>query len=185
MNNLVMKKTMSLPTIAARGLVVFPNTLMHFDMIREKSIAALENALGSSDFCDSPSRFTKPPKGIKRKAYLVSLPCFFQIVGPNPIANSLTLTLHFFATRKCPPSCINIKNPSKNIIFNALIKKLINISTLCFKNFYIKRNKKYVNGAINIRLSILSNIPPCPGIKLLKSLIPTYLFIEEAARSPI
>jgi len=47
MNNLVMKKTMSLPTIAARGLVVFPNTLMHFDMIREKSIAALEHAMAN------------------------------------------------------------------------------------------------------------------------------------------
>lgn len=47
MNNLVMKKTMSLPTIAARGLVVFPNTLMHFDMIREKSIEALEYAMAN------------------------------------------------------------------------------------------------------------------------------------------
>ena len=47
MNNLVMNKTMSLPTVAARGLVVFPNTLMHFDMIREKSIAALETAMAN------------------------------------------------------------------------------------------------------------------------------------------
>ena len=47
MNNLVMKKTMCLPTVAARGLVVFPNTLMHFDMIREKSIAALETAMAN------------------------------------------------------------------------------------------------------------------------------------------
>lgn len=47
MNNLVMKNTMSLPVIAARGLVVFPNTLMHFDMIREKSIKALEHAMAN------------------------------------------------------------------------------------------------------------------------------------------
>ncbi len=47
MNNLVMKDTISLPVIAARGLVVFPNTLMHFDMVREKSIAALEYAMAN------------------------------------------------------------------------------------------------------------------------------------------
>ena len=38
---------------------------------------------------------------------------------------------------------------------------------------------------MNITLSILSNIPPCPGIKLLKSLISTYLFILDAEKSPI
>lgn len=47
MNNLVMKDTISLPVIAARGLVVFPNTLMHFDMVREKSIKALEHAMAN------------------------------------------------------------------------------------------------------------------------------------------
>ena len=57
--------------------------------------------------------------GIRRIAYLVSFPCFFHIVGPNPIANSFTFTLHSFATIKCPASCISIKNPSKNIIFMA------------------------------------------------------------------
>ena len=57
--------------------------------------------------------------GICLIAYLVSFPCFFHIVGPKPIANSFTFTLHNFATIKCPASCINIKNPSKNIIFIA------------------------------------------------------------------
>lgn len=34
-----------LPTIALRGLTVFPNTVMHFDIGREKSIKALEKAM--------------------------------------------------------------------------------------------------------------------------------------------
>lgn len=62
---------------------------------------------------------TNPPKGNNLKAYLVSFPCFFHIVGPNPIANSLTLTLHNFATVKCPNSWIKIRNPNKIIIFIA------------------------------------------------------------------
>ena len=33
-------------------------------------------------------------------------------------------------------------------------------------------------------LSILSNIPPCPGIKFPKSFIPTVLFILDADKSP-
>lgn len=50
---------------------------------------------------------------------------------------------------------------------------------------YNKFNKKYANGAINIMLSILSNIPPCPGIRLPKSFIPTVLFNVDADKSPI
>ena len=38
-------------------------------------------------------------------------------------------------------------------------------------------NKKYAKGAIKITLSILSSIPPCPGIKLLKSLTFSYLLM--------
>ena len=45
MNQVVMKQTQALPMIVLRGLVVFPNTLLHFDMVREKSILALENAM--------------------------------------------------------------------------------------------------------------------------------------------
>ena len=41
----------------------------------------------------------------------------------------------------------------------------------------------YGNGAINIKLSILSNNPPCPGIKLLKSFIPVNLLMLDAAKS--
>ena len=45
MNQVIMKQTSALPMIVLRGLVVFPNTLVHFDMAREKSILALENAM--------------------------------------------------------------------------------------------------------------------------------------------
>ena len=37
----VERKTLHLPTIALRGLVVFPNNLVHFEVGREKSIAAV------------------------------------------------------------------------------------------------------------------------------------------------
>ncbi|MBE7022605.1 MAG: endopeptidase La [Ruminococcaceae bacterium] len=45
MNQLTIKKTAVLPMIATRGLVVFPKTLMHFDMVREQSVLALEQAM--------------------------------------------------------------------------------------------------------------------------------------------
>jgi len=41
----VIKQTSVLPTLPVRGLVVFPNTLVHFDVAREKSLLALENAM--------------------------------------------------------------------------------------------------------------------------------------------
>lgn len=45
MEQTVMKQTAALPMLALRGLVVFPNTLIHFDVVREKSLLALENAM--------------------------------------------------------------------------------------------------------------------------------------------
>ena len=45
MEKTVMKQTSVLPTLPVRGLVVFPNTLVHFDVAREKSLLALENAM--------------------------------------------------------------------------------------------------------------------------------------------
>ncbi len=45
MNQLTIKRTFSLPMIVTRGLVVFPKTLMHFDMAREQSVLALEQAM--------------------------------------------------------------------------------------------------------------------------------------------
>ncbi len=45
MEETVMKQTSVLPTLPVRGLVVFPNTLVHFDVAREKSLLALENAM--------------------------------------------------------------------------------------------------------------------------------------------
>lgn len=45
MENTIIKQTTALPTLPVRGLVVFPNTLVHFDVAREKSLLALENAM--------------------------------------------------------------------------------------------------------------------------------------------
>ncbi len=45
MENSLIKQTSALPTLAVRGMVVFPNTLVHFDIVREKSLLALENAM--------------------------------------------------------------------------------------------------------------------------------------------
>ena len=44
----VERKTLHLPTIALRGLVVFPNNLVHFEVGREKSIAAVEWAMANN-----------------------------------------------------------------------------------------------------------------------------------------
>ena len=41
-------KSCILPTIALRGLVVFPNNLVHFEVGREKSIAAVEWAMANN-----------------------------------------------------------------------------------------------------------------------------------------
>ncbi|MBE7010070.1 MAG: endopeptidase La [Ruminococcaceae bacterium] len=45
MNQVTINRAITLPMIVTRGLVVFPKTLMHFDMVREKSIKALEQAM--------------------------------------------------------------------------------------------------------------------------------------------
>ena len=39
------QKTETLPVIALRGLTVLPGMIIHFDISREKSIAALEKAM--------------------------------------------------------------------------------------------------------------------------------------------
>ena len=44
----VERKKLHLPTIALRGLVVFPNNLLHFEVGREKSIAAVEWAVSNN-----------------------------------------------------------------------------------------------------------------------------------------
>ena len=44
----VERKKLHLPTIALRGLVVFPNNLVHFEVGREKSIAAVEWAMANN-----------------------------------------------------------------------------------------------------------------------------------------
>lgn len=45
MNNITLKRTATLPLIAMRGVVLFPNTTMHFDVGRDKSIIALKTAV--------------------------------------------------------------------------------------------------------------------------------------------
>ncbi|MBE7041566.1 MAG: endopeptidase La [Ruminococcaceae bacterium] len=45
MNQVIIKKSASLPMIVTRGLVIFPKTLMHFDVARKKSLKALEQAM--------------------------------------------------------------------------------------------------------------------------------------------
>ena len=44
----VERKKLHLPTIALRGLVLFPNNLVHFEVGREKSIAAVEWAMANN-----------------------------------------------------------------------------------------------------------------------------------------
>ena len=44
----VERQTLHLPAIALRGLVVFPNNLVHFEVGREKSVAAIEWAMNNN-----------------------------------------------------------------------------------------------------------------------------------------
>ena len=44
------KETIELPMIPLRGLSVFPNMVLHFDIGREKSINALEKAMVNNQF---------------------------------------------------------------------------------------------------------------------------------------
>ena len=48
MSELLITSTKELPMIIVRGLIVFPKGLVHFDMVREKSIAALEEAMAGN-----------------------------------------------------------------------------------------------------------------------------------------
>lgn len=45
MGELIKKRDEILPMIALRGLIVFPDMFIHFDILREKSVAALEHAM--------------------------------------------------------------------------------------------------------------------------------------------
>ena len=76
------------------------------------------------------------------------------------------------STKPCPT------NPTSNITPLTSIKQI----TIYLYN---KFNKKYANGDMNIMLSILSKIPPCPGIRFPKSFIPSVLFNVDADKSPI
>ncbi len=45
MSECILKRTLDMPMIVIRGLIVFPGALVHFDMIRDKSIAALDEVM--------------------------------------------------------------------------------------------------------------------------------------------
>ena len=53
----IARNVVHLPAIALRGLVVFPNNVVHFEVGRTKSIAAIEAAMhaNSSVFLDRPA----------------------------------------------------------------------------------------------------------------------------------
>ncbi|MCQ2545806.1 MAG: hypothetical protein MJ144_05180, partial [Clostridia bacterium] len=46
-SNIINAEFVELPMIPLRGLSVFPNMVLHFDIGREKSINALEKAMGN------------------------------------------------------------------------------------------------------------------------------------------
>lgn len=48
MSELIVTRTADMPMIIIRGLIIFPGALVHFDMVREKSIAALEEAMAGN-----------------------------------------------------------------------------------------------------------------------------------------
>lgn len=45
------KETMSLPMVALRAMTVLPEMVRHFDISREKSLTAIEEALAGSRNC--------------------------------------------------------------------------------------------------------------------------------------
>lgn len=65
MNQVRIKKAVSLPLITTGGLVIFPQTLMHFDISREKDIKALEQAMR-----DNQQAFLAAQKNVLKKELL-------------------------------------------------------------------------------------------------------------------
>ena len=59
-----MESASVMPVIALRGLTVFPNVLIHFDVAREISIKALEEAMSSG----------RPLKARRKKTFTASGP---------------------------------------------------------------------------------------------------------------
>ena len=55
------------------------------------------------------------------------------------------------------------------VLTERIVETILQIFFLFYYAYLIYNNvnNAYANGAKNIKLSILSNIPPCPGIKLL------------------
>ena len=48
MNNTENAASLRLPMLALRGMVIFPKTVMHFDVGRKKSIIALNEAMADN-----------------------------------------------------------------------------------------------------------------------------------------
>ena len=79
----------------------------------------------SSLSSSSPSIAHEPPKGNSLREYLVPLfATRLNILGPIPTENSFITTPHFFATIKCPNSCINTNTPK-------IIKAIIILINVC------------------------------------------------------
>ena len=47
------KVTMSLPMVALRGMTILPEMVRHFDVSREKSLAAIDEAMEGEQMSDS------------------------------------------------------------------------------------------------------------------------------------
>ena len=82
----VERKTLHLPTIALRGLVVFPNNLVHFEVGREKSIAAVEWAMANNSnvfLVAQKSMDTTDPAQSSRSWMPAVISCFRKCARPR------------------------------------------------------------------------------------------------------
>ncbi|MEI3140861.1 MAG: hypothetical protein V8S34_04475 [Lawsonibacter sp.] len=59
----------TMPAIALRGLTIFPNVLIHFDVAREISIKALEEAMTAGRRCSWLARKIWPWRSRKQKTF--------------------------------------------------------------------------------------------------------------------
>ena len=60
-----MQKNLTLPVLPLRGLVVFPKSLIHFDVGRKKSITAINKAMKADQLVSvSYTHLTLPTKRI-------------------------------------------------------------------------------------------------------------------------
>jgi hypothetical protein len=75
----------------------------------------LLKAPASSMVSSSPSIMQDPPNGNNFNEYLVPFLTKLASLGPIPTENSVTVMPFFFASRKCPSSCMIMITPKINI----------------------------------------------------------------------